>query len=93
VVTLSSADVIEVCYTPKTWGPYSDGPTVSEEEDDVIILSARDKFMYMIPSFDILAFPLRHLKIKGFLRQDEQELIYDVFIRIALPWTEYIQPQ
>ena len=79
MVTLSSSDVIEVYYTPKAWRPYSDGPTVSEE--DVIVLSAGDKFMYVIPSFDVLALPLRHLKIKGFSRQDGQELVYDVFIR------------
>jgi len=27
------------------WRPYQDGPTVSEEEDNVTILSAEEKFM------------------------------------------------
>jgi len=37
--------------------------------------------MYIIPSFDVLAVPLRHLRIRGFSRKDGQELVYDVFIR------------
>jgi len=38
----------------------------SEEEDD---------------TFDVLAHSsIRHMKIKGFSRQDDQELIYEVFI-------------
>ena len=79
------ADLIEVYYAPKAWRPCQDDPAFANSEDDeVIVLSAGEAFMYVIPSFDVLALPLRHLKIKGFSRQDGKELVLDVFVRNCL---------
>lgn len=75
-----SSQFIEVYYAPKAWRPSQDDPANSED-DEVTVLSAGEKFMYVIPSFDVLALPLRHLKIKGCSRQDGQELVFDVFVR------------
>ena len=76
----SSSDFIEVYYVPKDKRPCPDDPTGSEKDDEVVVDSAGETFMYVIPSFDVLGLPLRHLKIRGFSR-DGKEMFYDTFVR------------
>ena len=52
-------------------------------EDDQIacFLSARAKFLYVLPGFDVLVVELHHLKVKGFGKIGSEEEVYDLFAK------------
>jgi len=73
-----SRNHIEIQSAPRCWCPSQDTFWYGEEEYDVTVLAAaRDEFMHIIPSFDVVAIPLKHLRVKGI---SGQELEYDIFI-------------
>ena len=53
--------------------PIADSLSYSEEDDIVWITSVGDPFMYVIPSFDVLAVELRRMKIRAYSRRDGKE--------------------
>ena len=53
----------------------------SDEDDEAWVMSIGDPFMYVIPSFDVLAVELRQIQIKGYEREDGKETHLDLFIR------------
>ena len=53
---------------------------VTEGNDITCVLSVGMNFLYVLPGFDVLAIELRHLKVKGFPK-DNTENVYDVFIK------------
>ena len=74
-------DVIEcVHFVPKEFRP-GDKFNSDEEDDEVWVDSVGDPFMYVIPSFDVLAVELRLIRISGYSRIDGEEKHFDLFIK------------
>jgi len=71
----------EVHYVPKEFRLDASSSDYGEEDDTVWVTSVGDPFMYVIPSFDVIAVELRRMQIKGFDRRDDKEVKLDLFIR------------
>jgi len=52
-----------------------------DKDDKFWVISIEDPFLYVIPSFDVLAVELRQIQIKGYDRTDGKVRRYDLFIR------------
>ena len=50
-------------------------------DESIGILSAGEKFLYVLPGFDILGIELRHIKVKGFGLIGAEEENFDLFIK------------
>ena len=80
MAALSSSDRVEIVYVPRGCRPEENA--FADEDDELIVLSVGKTFLYLVPSLDnVLGLPLRHVKIRGYSRQDGKEIMYDVFIR------------
>lgn len=76
----SDPDSMGVYFAPKEFRYTTTARDVIEGDDTVCVLSAGIKFLYVLPGFDVLAIELRHLKMKGFLNANTED-VYDVFIK------------
>jgi len=54
------------------------------EDDNFWVISVGDLFLYVIPSFDVLAVEPRQIQIKGYDRTDGKVRRYDLLIRMML---------
>jgi len=72
----SSSYEIEIFHTPKAcrFGEL-------EEFAEVTVLSCGEMFRYVVPTFDVVTFPLRPLKIKRDSSSTEGDEWYDIFAR------------
>ena len=51
-----------VHYVLKEYRPVQDSSEFSDEDDVVSVTFVRERFMHVIPSFDIIAVELRHVR-------------------------------
>jgi len=50
-------------------------------DEPIGILSAGEKFLYVLPGFDVLGIELRHIRVKGFGLVGSEEENFDLFIK------------
>ena len=75
----SDPDSMDVYFAPKEFRYTTATRDVTEGNDIMCVLSAGTNFLYVLSGFDVLAIELRHLKVKGFPK-DNTENVYNVFI-------------
>ena len=71
----------EVHFVPKEFRPDASSSDYNDADDTVWVTSVGDPFMYVIPSFNIIAVELRRMQIRGFNRRDGKEVKLDLFIK------------
>ena len=69
-------------YLASKSGRYTDTSIKLTEDDEFIcVLYVGAKFLYVIPSFDVLGVELRHIQVKGFSKIGNPEDVFDMFIK------------
>jgi len=81
----SDPDSMGVCFAPKGFRYTSIAKDVADMYSDdgitqTCVLSAGEKFLYVLPDFDVLMIELRHLRVKGFPKANPED-VYDIFIK------------
>lgn len=61
-----------VHYVPKGFRPIQDSPEC-DDNDNVTVTFVGESFMYIIPSYDVIAVELKTVTIKGNSRKDGME--------------------
>ena len=61
-----------VHYVPKEFRPIQDSPEC-DDNDVFTVTFVGESFMYIIPSYDVIAVELKKVKIKGNSRKDGME--------------------
>ena len=69
-----------VHFIPESSRPWYDPSSTDEIEPSVSVLSLTSPFFYVIPNFDVLQVELRHMRVKGYDSNGEEQ-VYDLFIR------------
>ena len=77
----SGPPAFEIHYVLREFRPEMDSPGYNDEDDMVWVTSLGDPFMYVIPSFDIIALELRRMKIRGYGRSGGKERSLGLFVR------------
>ena len=75
---MADSEDLAVHFVPKEFRP---GDGSNDEDDEVWVNSIGDPFMYVIPSFDVLAVELRQIPISGYSKINGEEKHMDLFIR------------
>jgi len=70
-----------VYFAPKQFRYNNAGSQLSENDHCVSVLGVGEKFVYVLPGFDVLSVELRHTLIKGTTKIGIPEGTYDVFVR------------
>ena len=81
----SDPDSMGVYFAPKGFRYTSIAKDVADMYSDdgitqTCVLSAGEKFLYVLPDFDVLMIELRHLRVKGFPKANPED-VYDIFIK------------
>jgi len=70
-----------VYFAPKRFRYSEAGIQLSENDHCVSVLSVGEKFVFVLPGFDVLSVELRHIWIKGTAKIGRPEETYDLFVR------------
>ena len=63
--TPSDPNSMGMYFAPKEFRYSTTGSLLTESNPCVSVVAAGDKFLYVLPGFDVLAIELRHIQIKG----------------------------
>ena len=78
-----SSQISSVLVTPVIHRPSHDPSASNEESDIFLVMSLGEPFCYPIPSFDVLAEELRHMRIQG-CKEGEFHSYYYVHLSIYI---------
>jgi hypothetical protein len=77
---VSNSPALCVSWAPTQSRPSYDPSGESQVNDCFCVVSLGAPFKYVIPSFDVLEVEIRHMRVKGYNKDGEEES-YDFFIR------------